>query len=60
MIKSLNKGQRFANAFGAIVTILNVEGMSVTYRFGEYGTAYCTGINSCLTMLNKNYYFEEK
>jgi hypothetical protein len=59
-IKSLNKGQRFVNTLGAIVTILYVEGMFVTYRFVADGRAYCTEIKSCLKMLNQNYYFEEK
>lgn len=57
VIKSLNKGQRFTNALGAIVTILYVEGMFVTYRFVADGRAYCTEINSCLKMLNQNYYY---
>lgn len=60
MIKSLNKGQRFTNAFGAIVTILHVGAVFVTYRFIADGRAYCTEIGSCLKMLNQNYYFEEK
>lgn len=57
VIKSLTKGQRFTNALGAIVTILYVEGMFVTYRFVADGRAYCTEINSCLKMLNQNYYY---
>lgn len=60
MIKSLSKGQQFINTMGAIITILNVDKLFVTYRVEQTQWASCTEINSCLRMLNQNYYFEKK